>query len=169
MIETVVETLGGMGKREKTDFILEQVRLCVDTGEFVRAQIMARKINVKVFKDEELSDLKLRFYRLIVRYHLHEHTWMEIYRAFEAMWDTKTLQEDETTRTRTLKSMCIYLMLAAFDKDRTEQMRVLNGIKQLADLPMYKELVRLFITQEIFYFGELKAALSAELSGADLG
>ena len=48
MIETVVETLGGMGKREKTDFILEQVRLCLDTEEYVRAQIMARKINVKV-------------------------------------------------------------------------------------------------------------------------
>ena len=36
MIETVVETLGGMGKREKTAFILEQVRLCLDTKECPR-------------------------------------------------------------------------------------------------------------------------------------
>ena len=168
MIETVVETLGGMGKREKTDFILEQVRLCLDTDEFVRAQIMARKINVKVFKDDEIEDLELRFYKLIVRYHLHEHTWMEIYRAYESMWGTPSLQSSEEERTHTLKCMCIYLMLSPFDKDRTEQLHVLNGIKYLADLPMYKELVRLFTTQEIFHFGELKEALSAELSGSAL-
>ena len=71
MCETVVETLGGMGKREKTAFILEQVRLCLDTDEYVRAQIMARKINVKVFKDEEIADLKLQYYEMIVRYHKH--------------------------------------------------------------------------------------------------
>jgi len=169
MIETVVETLGGMGKREKTAFILEQVRLCLDTDEYVRAQIMARKIQVKVFKDVEISDLKLTFYKLIVRYHLHEHTWMEIYRAYESMWDTPSLQASETERTHTLKSMCTYLMLSPFDKDRTEQLHVLAKIKHLADLPMYKELVRLFTTQEIFHFGELRDALAAELAGASLG
>jgi len=165
MIETVVETLGGMGKREKTDFILEQVRLCLDTNEFVRAQIMARKINVKVFKDVEIEDLKLRFYRLIVRYHLHEHTWMEIYRAYESMWDTPSLQANDDERTQALKMLCIYLMLAPFGMERTQQLAVVSEIKQLADLPMYKELVRLFTTQEIFHFGELKEALKAELQG----
>jgi len=164
MVETVVETLGGMGKREKTDFILEQVRLCLDTDEFVRAQIMARKINVKVFKDEEIEDLKLRFYRLIVRYHLHEHTWIEIYRAYQSMWDTPSKGGAQDS-SHTLKCMCIYLFLSPFDKDRTEQLHVLAAIKQLADLPMYKELVRLFTTTEIFHFGELREALQAELVG----
>ena len=42
-------------------------------------------------------------------------------------------------------------------------------IKQLAALPMYKELVRLFTTEEIFHFGELKDALAAELAGSALG
>ena len=151
MIETVVETLGGMDKREKTAFILEQVRLCLDTDEYVRAQIMARKINVKVFKDEEIADLKLSYYGLIVRYHLHEENWMEIFRAYQAMWSTPSLQADDVQRADNLKRQCIYLMLAAFDKDRTEQLHILGGIAQLAELPMYKELVRLFTTQEIFH------------------
>merc|ERR1719352_195515 len=59
MQDTQVETLGGMDKREKTNFILEQVRLCLDTGDFVRAQIMAKKISTKVFKDPDLEELKL--------------------------------------------------------------------------------------------------------------
>ena len=164
MIQTVVETLGGMDKREKTSFILEQVRLCLDTDEYVRAQIMARKINVKVFKDEEIADLKLSYYGLIVRYHLHEENWMEIFRAYQAMWSTPSLQADDVQRADNLKRQCIYLMLAAFDKDRTEQLHILGGIAQLAELPMYKELVRLFTTQEIFHFTELSEPLKAELT-----
>jgi len=166
MIETVVETLGGMGKREKTDFILEQVRLCLDTNEFVRAQIMSRKINVKVFKDESIADLKLRYYEMIVRYHLHEHTWMEIFRAYQAMWDTPKLLEDEAAKERCLKRQCLYLMLAPFDNERSESMHALGEIKLLAELPMYKELVRLFNTREIFHYADMQPSLKAELEAS---
>ena len=163
MIETVVETLGGMGKREKTAFILEQVRLCLDTNDFVRAAIMSKKINVKVFKDQELEDLKLSYYNHIVKYHSHAHTWMEIFRAYQAMWGTKSLMDDDAARARNLKLQCIFLMLSAYDNEQNDQMHGLSKIAQLAELPMYKELVRLFTTQEIFNFGEVKAALQVEL------
>ena len=92
-----------MDKREKTEFILEQVRLCLDTKEYVRAQIMAKKINIKVFKDVEIEDLKLRYYTLIVRYHTHTHAWMEIFRAYQAMWGAKTLEADVAKADRVLK------------------------------------------------------------------
>jgi len=163
MIETVVETLGGMGKREKTAFILEQVRLCLETEDYVRANIMSKKINVKVFKDAEIEDLKLAYYNHIVKYHSHSHTWMEIFRGYQAMWGSKSLMEDEAARSRTLKLQCIFLMLSAYTNEQSEEMHALSRISQLADLPMYKELVRLFNTQEVFTFGEVKAALQAEL------
>jgi len=35
--EVAVETFGAMAKSEKIDFILEQVRLCLDRGDFVRS------------------------------------------------------------------------------------------------------------------------------------
>jgi len=158
----VVETLGGMGKREKTAFILEQVRLCLDTEDIVRAQIMAKKINVKVFKDVEIEDLKLSYYSMIVRYHLHTHTWLEVFRAYQAVWGSKSLMEDEAARNRNLKLQCIYLMLSAYDNEQNDQMHILSTISQLADLPMYKELVRLFTTKEVFHFGDLEAQLKNE-------
>lgn len=123
MIETVVETLGGMDKREKTSFILEQVRLCLDTKEFVRAQIMARKINIKVFKDVEIEDLKLAYYALIVRYHLHSHNWLEIFRAYQSMWGTPALMSDEAARSRCLKLQCLYLVLSPYDHEQVSRER----------------------------------------------
>ena len=38
-----------MAKSEKIAFILEQVRLCMDKGDFVRAQILSKKISPKAF------------------------------------------------------------------------------------------------------------------------
>ena len=45
MQEVAVETYGALSKREKVFFIEEQVRLCLDKNDFVRAQILSRKIN----------------------------------------------------------------------------------------------------------------------------
>jgi 26S proteasome regulatory subunit N5 len=42
-----------MEKREKTDFILEQMRLCLAKKDFTRVQIISRKISSKFFKDPE--------------------------------------------------------------------------------------------------------------------
>ena len=38
-----------MARREKTDFILEQVALCIEKGDWAQAGILSRKINTKYF------------------------------------------------------------------------------------------------------------------------
>jgi 26S proteasome regulatory subunit N5 len=51
--ELQVETFGSMERREKTDFILEQMRLCLLKKDYVRMQIISRKINTKFFEQPE--------------------------------------------------------------------------------------------------------------------
>jgi|TARA_B100000524_G_scaffold214802_1_gene112713 26S proteasome regulatory subunit N5 len=165
MQDTAVEALGGMDRREKTDFILEQVRLCLDTKDFIRAHIMAKKIQIKIFKDVELEDLKMRYYKLIVRYHTHSHNWMEMFRAYQAMFDSPALKEDTAAAERCLKLQLIYLVLSPFDNEQSDQMHALAKLKsQLEKLPMYKQLLQLFITKEIFHFADCKPGLQAELA-----
>ena len=38
-----------MSRREKTEFILEQVTLCIDNGDWVQAGILSRKISTRYF------------------------------------------------------------------------------------------------------------------------
>lgn len=38
-----------MSRREKTEFILEQVALCIEKGDWVQAQILSRKISTRSF------------------------------------------------------------------------------------------------------------------------
>ena len=51
MQEVAVETYGALSKHEKLFFIEEQVRLCLDKGDYIRAQILSRKINAKSFDE----------------------------------------------------------------------------------------------------------------------
>jgi 26S proteasome regulatory subunit N5 len=49
LCELQVETFGSMTRREKTEFILQQVSLCIEKGEWVQAGILSRKIGTKYF------------------------------------------------------------------------------------------------------------------------
>lgn len=63
-----IETYGTMEKREKVEFILEQMRLCLAKQDLVRTQIMSKKISTKFFADKEQDDLKQKYYNLMVRF-----------------------------------------------------------------------------------------------------
>ena len=58
MQEVAVETYGALSKHEKLFFIEEQVRLCLDKKDFIRAQILSRKINPRSFDESVKADKK---------------------------------------------------------------------------------------------------------------
>ena len=47
LCELQVETFGSMERREKTEFILEQVSLCIESDDWTQAGILSRKISTK--------------------------------------------------------------------------------------------------------------------------
>jgi 26S proteasome regulatory subunit N5 len=49
LCELQVETFGSMARREKTEFILEQVGLCIERGDWNQAGILSRKISTRYF------------------------------------------------------------------------------------------------------------------------
>ena len=53
MQELQVETYGGMERQEKTEFILEQMRLCLLNKDYIRVQIISKKISARYFESEE--------------------------------------------------------------------------------------------------------------------
>lgn len=47
----------------QVEMILEQMRLCLLKKDFVRTQIISKKISTKFFDSEEVDNLKLKFYK----------------------------------------------------------------------------------------------------------
>merc|ERR1712136_17025 len=89
--ELQVETYGSMEKNEKVDFILEQMRLCLAKDDFIRAQIISKKISTRYFEEEGTEDYKLRFYKLMIQVDLHEGSYLAVCKHFKAIYETKTL------------------------------------------------------------------------------
>ena len=81
-----------MKRKEKTNYILEQMRLCLAKRDFIRAQIMSRKIAQKVLEDKEFQEEKIKYYTLMVDYYTHEGKNLDIARSYYSMYSTALVQ-----------------------------------------------------------------------------
>lgn len=66
--ELQVETYGSMEKREKIEFLLEQMRICLLKGDYIRTQIISRKISIRSFEDESFHVIYLLFVYIFYTY-----------------------------------------------------------------------------------------------------
>lgn len=57
-----METYGSMEKKERVEFILEQMRLCLAVKDYIRTQIISKKINTKFFQEENTEVSHWRIY-----------------------------------------------------------------------------------------------------------
>ena len=87
--EVHVETYGALTKLEKTEFILEQVRLLLAKKDFIRAHIVSKKILRKSFKEPGFEGVKIKFFKLMVEFWTQENNTFELYQAHFAIFDTK--------------------------------------------------------------------------------
>nr|CUU98493.1 hypothetical transcript [Hymenolepis microstoma] len=92
--EVKVETFGSMEKREKVEFILEQMRLCLAKKDYIRTQILSRKISSQFFKEEGTEDLKLKYYRQMIEVDIQQDAYLAISKHFWEIYSTKIVQDD---------------------------------------------------------------------------
>lgn len=157
VMQTVnAETYGSLSKREKLDFILEQVRLMLAKGDRVRAYIVSKKVQRKMLEDDELQDLKIRFYRLMIEYHSREgdEAPFELAQHYWAIYKTKCVQEDPVEWHAALASCAIFLVLSEHSPSSSDMThRVLaSEEQQLAECPAAKRALELFTRDEIIAY-----------------
>merc|ERR1712039_90270 len=93
--EVQVESFGAMERREKTEYILNQMRLVLLKKDFVRTQIISKKLNPKLLDADDFQDLKVQYYEYMVRYWLHEKSFLDVSKCYLAMYNTAATQADE--------------------------------------------------------------------------
>ena len=171
--EVQVEIMGSMEKKEKAEILLEQVRLTLDKKDFIRAQIILRKINKKILSDDaefqvrksmqwlrcnltvENQDLNIKYYNLLVRFHAHNSEYLDICKAYFAMYQTSKVQSDDKlwkkvssssgsqtiqqgwTRYvhQVLRSVVVYLLLSPYSNEQNDLLHRVRKEKKLEELP----------------------------------
>lgn len=155
MQELQVETYGSMEKREKIDFLLEQMRLCLLKGDFIRTQIISRKISTKAFDEEQYHDLKLRYYELMIKLDQHNASYLSVCKHYRQIYDTPRIKENTDLMSETLKNVVIYLLLSPFDNEQQQILHALSADKNLQKLPKYSDLIKLIKTDEVINWRNL--------------
>lgn len=150
-----IETYGTMEKREKVEFILEQMRLCLAKQDLVRTQIISKKINTKFFADKEQDDLKLKYYNLMILLD-QDQSYLRTSRYYLAIVESDNIVSEADKKQEILISAVLYCILSPYDNEQVDLMNNLYKNKLLEDIPVYKELLKLFLCKELINFEALR-------------
>ena len=80
------------------------MRLCLASKDYIRSQIMSKKLSIRFFENTDNQELKLKFYRYMIEMDEHERNYLNICRHYRAVYDTPSIQEDALQKLQTLKN-----------------------------------------------------------------
>jgi len=168
MQDLQVETYGSMDKKEKVELILDQIRLCLATKDYIRAQIISKKISIRFFENVEHQQLKLTFYKYMVELDQHEGTYLNICRHYRAVYDTPCIKEDDVKKLDCLKHMALYVILSPYDSEQSDAIHHVLKEKPLDKIPHYKRLLEDFTNLELIDYKIFSNQYEAHLrNGSD--
>eukprot|EP00591_Stephanopyxis_turris_P000414 CAMPEP_0195525192 /NCGR_PEP_ID=MMETSP0794_2-20130614/25494_1 /TAXON_ID=515487 /ORGANISM="Stephanopyxis turris, Strain CCMP 815" /LENGTH=484 /DNA_ID=CAMNT_0040655589 /DNA_START=107 /DNA_END=1561 /DNA_ORIENTATION=+ len=149
--EVAVETYGTMDKFEKAEFLLEQIRLCLVNKDFIRASIVAKKVDRKVIREEDFQTIKLKYYELMVEFYVHKNDTLKLCDCYLEVLNTPSITADDLKWKTALANACLFLALSPFGR---EQQQILHRIHtqehaRLQKMPAYDKLIKDLVTDEI--------------------
>lgn len=134
LCELQVETFGSMDRREKVEFILAQVTLCIESGDWNQAGILSRKISTRYLsrkpkkteeqlekerkerekkkergeevpeeKEDDVTDLKLRYYEQQIILAKHDDKYLDVCKYYRQVLDTEAVEQDPEK----LRAVCL--------------------------------------------------------------
>lgn len=164
MQELQVETFGGMERKEKFDFILEQMRLCMLRDDFIRAAIISKKILPRQLSKDGLEEIKMRFYAHMIRIHARNSDYLDICRSYLERFETLKKSDKVPEAERELKLVCLFLVLSPRDNLQNDLLHNIRKLKEMESLTVYKDLLQLFVTQELIQWSTLKETFKDEMN-----
>eukprot|EP00729_Bicosta_minor_P006205 gene6205-16492_t len=153
--ELQVETYGSMDRREKVEFILDQMRLSLAKKDYIRTGILAKKISTRFFDKEEYADLKLKFYRILIAVGIYENKYLDVCKYSHSVFNTATIQADKAEYTKALEQVVVYLVLSPYDNEQADLVARVALEQKLSDCKAHKDLLEGFIEQEIMPWGKV--------------
>ena len=136
--EVHVETYGSLSKREKVEFILEQMRLTLGKKDYVRAAIVAGKVSRKHLQEDNMEEYKVKFYTLMAEYHRHDKDAFNLAKDYHAIYSTPHIQTDDQKWMAALQSTVVFLALSQHSNEQYDMLNRVNEDSNLEKLPSFQ-------------------------------
>ena len=150
--EVHVETYGSLSKREKVEFILEQMRLTLLKRDYIRSYIVSNKVKRSVLDEEGFAELKVKFYTLLAKYYAHEADAFELAKCHHNIYSTPTVQDVETRWKEALTNSVVFLCLSEYSNEVKDMMERINLDPKLDKIPECRDAVSAYLRNEIIHY-----------------
>lgn len=136
--EVHVETYGSLSKREKVEFILEQMRLTLGKKDYVRAAIVAGKVPKKHLQEENMEEYKVKYYTLMAEYHRHDKDAFSLAKDYHAIYSTPHILNDMQKWKEALESTVVFLALSPYSNEQQDMVNRVNEDSNLEKMPSFQ-------------------------------
>ena len=82
-----IEAFGSLERDYKVDYILFQMETLILKGDYIRTLIVSNKIHKNHLNDETFELLKIRFYKLMIKYYIHEKKFLDVSKSYKILYD----------------------------------------------------------------------------------
>lgn len=201
LCELQVETFGSMSRREKTDFILKQVQLCIESDDWTQAGILSRKISTRYFarkpkktpeqlekeekereeaekkrgpdeappeKEEDVSDLKLRYYDQQIILAKHDDQYLEVCKHYRQVLDTESVENDPEKLEAVLQRVIYFILLAPYDNEQSDLLHRIHQDERNSEIPEEEALLKLFTISELMRWPMVEEQFGKHLCSTDV-
>ena len=163
--EIQIETYGSLEVKEKVEFILYQMKLVLMRKDFVRCQILSRKISKRHLAEKGLEEFKIQYYLYMIQYYVHEKMILDAAKAYQTIFDTvhkadeelaKQLDADGQQKIRSFQNFVIYLLISPYDNEKVELLNILEKqyVRDLENNDLLQRFVHKLLTFELMPLNE---------------
>jgi 26S proteasome regulatory subunit N5 len=157
-----IETFGSLERAYKVDYILFQMRILLQKGDYVRTLIVSNKVARKHLNEDKLEKLKLEFYQLMIKYNLHEERFLEVSKCYKTLFDfVKELELKLTNSTQLTKETVDNYTLVLKSVNRGELF--VNYVTYLSLCPPELETKNMFNELNLHYKKDLEESSDMNL------
>lgn len=163
--EVQIETYGSMEKKEKLLYILYQLKLVLLRKDYVRTQIILKKISRKGLNEKTFEEIKIKYYNQIIEYYNHEKDTLEVARCYQTIYNTMAEVEEnkecdlaisKEEKSKSFENFVVYLMITPYSNEQRDLLNIVNSRfgRELEASPALEKFVHKFLLSELMPLNE---------------
>ncbi|KAI6250829.1 26S proteasome non-ATPase regulatory subunit 12 [Erysiphe necator] len=199
LCELQIETFGSMQRREKTEFILSQVALCIENEDWTQAGVLSRKISTKYLSrkpkkteeqlkkeekelenkravgedvseivDDDVTDLKLRYYEQQITLAKFEDNYLEVCKHYRQVLDTEAVENDPQKLQAVLQRIIYFVILSPYNNEQSDLLYRIYSDSRNLQVPLDGQLLKLFTIHELMRWPEVSKTFGPHLCNTDI-
>ena len=113
------------------EFILYQMKLVLLRRDFVRCQILSRKISRRHLSEAGLEKAKIQYFHFMVKYYVHEKMLLDTAKAFQTIFDTYNkadvalgLDPSGDLKKKAFENFALFLMVAPWTNEKVDLLNI---------------------------------------------